>query len=114
MGKAVTLTFTWHKVSQWLSKTIIPVALGVASIALAFALAKPELFGGAAAFLTPILEIFQKKAKDALAAEESNSDTTTATAAKVTSDVATTVVNDISAEAQAAYKSETEASDGTN
>lgn len=106
MGKTVTLTFSWHKASQWLSKTIIPVALGAASIGLAFALAKPELFGGAAAFLTPILELLQKRAKDALADQEASADATTASAAKFSADAEKAVEADISAEAQAAYKPE--------
>lgn len=104
MGKTVTLTFTWRKVSQWLSKSIIPVGLGVVSIALAFVLSKPELLGGAAAFATPILELLQKRAKDAMKAEEASGDKETAEISQVVSDVATDVENDISKEAKAMYK----------
>lgn len=104
--KTVTLTFSWHKASQWLSKTIVPVGLGVVSIALAFVLSKPELLGGAAAFATPILELLQKRAKDDMKTEEASSDTTTAEAAKISTDAEKAVEADISAEALAAYKQE--------
>lgn len=101
-----TITIDFRKVSQWLSKTIIPIAIGIGSIILAYVLAKPELLGGAAAFITPILEYLQKAAKDELASEKSNQDAQTAFAAKLTSDASQAIISDISAEAQAAYKPE--------
>ena len=63
MNKKITLTINIRKISQWISKTVIPVAIGVMAILMSIALNNPAIFGGAASFIIPILEFIQKKTK---------------------------------------------------